>query len=1404
MRYFEFKDDKSAKFWEIKQEQSHLQIRWGKIGTAGQSQTKEFESDNKAQLAYDKLVKEKTGKGYIEISSNGQPASPLTSPAATSATKAKAKKVPEPASAPSAADAIAPASIATTIAPAASAISETLDQQSQRAYLEICQQISQEQIDTTKAGLTIARIRRLCSVTELAAKQCQTMLSNAGLISHWSEQLQTGAKRLATEILERVSAMSNNVVASTEHALNAETAPWLSAGEPLNFSPLLAPGELPEQQRYPDRSHPASISAQDEKRCWVKLRQTLTKEREPDFNASDLQVRDDFAAAWEEVKRGNLPSQLASEKILLTIAMSSVRWHHDGDGELYLDYLIARYGLQQSFTIFLDASCELQAEFSYTSRDKHTVHLTQTVTQSWQNQYGKIGNALWRLRDYLSAASDADYLACQNMAAARLPQIPNARLVGLAMLFSDSPELTTEVCQRLKTQGKDMPDELAWLLINARDQASIDFLVKAKVDSYYYSIWSDKRAILHLLQTHRSQAWPILAHGISHDSCAQGLACIGLPEAVQLLAKQASSSKDALSRLMQCCERWPAATLAALSQILASSSKEQSLLQPSLMKLVRQYPQLAQASLPHLDSAPARVLNAALARLAAPENLAEVAELPEVLQSAPWTSSKKINSTVLNLKPLELAAIERWDEASRQQALQLNQWQQSRYANIAGDVEAFAHEMGMHEFDKLSPERKQFREAVRTNNAEELVNSWRKLIAFKKQKRYYYYNLDASALAHCAPELGVAFWNTVANEVSCYGVDYLAARWGLAALPGLTLRIQSAPTEHFHLALNFASTELASSAARAFAKSKSLRKMGRNWLLKFPEHAACGLIAIALGKKSEARDCAASALRFLAQQGQTGLLTEVASRYQDPAVEHALHAMLNENPLDRYPAKRPALPEFWQAQDWQRPQLRNGRALSDQAVQMLGTMMMFPTNEEIYPGLLQVKAACEPKSLAQFCWDAFSAWLNSGAAGKDNWVLLHLGLFGDDEIARRLTPLIRAWPGESAHARAVTGLDVLTQIGSDTALMLLNGIAQKVKFKGLQDKAREKIAEIAATRGLTQEELEDRLAPDLGLDEQGSLILDFGPRAFKVGFDESLKPYVREWLDGKTGAKLGDLPKPKKTDDEELAKAAVERFKLLKKDARTIASQQVLRLELAMCLRRRWSAGVFQEFIAQHPLLRHLARRLIWAVYQMPEITDPDTDETSIASYGGDLVACFRVSDEGNFTNAADDDYVLPEGAHYKIGLPHALELPVEIAGEFAQLFADYELLQPFAQLGRDIYRLTDAEKQTDKLLRWNGLKVATGKVLGLVNIGWRRGPAQDSGCIWTFEKPLGNNQVIELTLDPGIIVGMIDEYPEQTLGEITLGEPQRWGYNQNLVKLGELDDIAASELIRDMERMRT
>ena len=106
--------------------------------------------------------------------------------------------------------------------------------------------------------------------------------------------------------------------------------------------------------------------------------------------------------------------------------------------------------------------------------------------------------------------------------------------------------------------------------------------------------------------------------------------------------------------------------------------------------------------------------------------------------------------------------------------------------------------------------------------------------------------------------------------------------------------------------------------------------------------------------------------------------------------------------------------------------------------------------------------------------------------------------------------MVRAWPGESQHQRAVFGLECLRAIGTDAALMQLNGIAQKLPFKGLKAKAAELMEAIATDRGLSRTELEDRIVPDCDLDERGSRVFDFGPRQFRFALGTEMKPMVRD------------------------------------------------------------------------------------------------------------------------------------------------------------------------------------------------------------------------------------------------------------------------------------------------------
>lgn len=150
------------------------------------------------------------------------------------------------------------------------------------------------------------------------------------------------------------------------------------------------------------------------------------------------------------------------------------------------------------------------------------------------------------------------------------------------------------------------------------------------------------------------------------------------------------------------------------------------------------------------------------------------------------------------------------------------------------------------------------------------------------------------------------------------------------------------------------------------------------------------------------------------------------------------------------------------------------------------------------------------------------------------------------------------------------------------------------------------------------------------------------------------------------------------------------------------------------------------------------------------------------------------------------------------------LDMTGEQAGRWGEVLSDYEILQPFAQIGREVRAIAEEERGARKLLRVEGVTVPTGKVLGLVDRrGWRRGPAQDGGCIWWFTKPLpGGEHEAFLMLDPGIIVGMVMEEPEQKLGTVTIDRVGSWD-GEGEVDFGRLDPIVFSELVRDLESLK-
>jgi predicted DNA-binding WGR domain protein len=1073
MRRFELIEGTSSKFWEIELSGSSFEVRWGRIGTSGQSQTKSFPTEAKALTEHDKLVKEKTGKGYVEV--GGAPSSAASAPSAPEP-KAKAKaatkpKAGEPAPAPEASIGSAPSSASHE--PSASTSGQGLSSGAATASVA-----SAAVIDTSSVVLTDPRTWPRPRREHLPPRPA------------WAEAAPSlDRSTLWKKVRERVGKTKANVSSAGIEAARARAASVEAPSEPAPIETEVGLAILL-----------ASTANAWSDTAWIVQGMTLAIDH------------------W--IVTGG---HAAALRAYAALARAKLQWMH-------------------------------YAEFA----------------------------AVTRLAEHLAPLS-----ADERAALRELEDVRDASFAPRRMrLF---PE-TREADAFLQAGNAGAGNEL----VAINELASIETLGNG------HSLWSLKvgarygdMSALPVLYTWVAvlgeAALPVLVKCLDAQGdaetfreVAEVIGFVGTAAAFSALASRASD-KNMLQALREASLERPRVALAPLVNVALQRGTASAPCRTILAQLVRAQGAELEAAIAQLGEAGQKLVAELRDKHVVSEEASE-AELPRFLVSPPWLDKKKKGAagSVAGLAPLSFVESMAWPAGleAKWRGFKVPEWAHHQvsapnfYMEHWGVPRELAERLGARD-DAAD-------DALLREAAQKKMASW--------------FTAYGSYLGILPPRLVRKLVEAFASarwwaELECF--QRFAVTEGLAFLDAFLAYARSHLENGLEVLLPYRSPRVAILAADAIYRLKKKPPAAKAWLLAHPEAAAIGLVPIAIGAASKARDAAEHGLRLLASEGHEATVMDVAARHGE-AASAATRAVLDFDALDLFPSKIPALPDFASPSTLPRLVLsESGNALPESAMRHVLTMLAISRLDGAYAGVARVKAITTTASQSELAWELFSSWNVAGAPSKEGWAFTAMGLLGDDECARRITPLIRTWPGESQHQRAVTGLDVLATIGTDVALMHLHGIAQKLKFKGLQEKAREKIDQIAEARGLSADELADRLVPDLGLDDDGSLTLDFGPRRFRVVFDEALKPQVKE----EGGKVLADLPKPRKDDDADKSAAAVETWKALKKDAKTIAQQQVLRLELAMCARRRWSPDVFQRFLVEHPLVRHLVLRLAWGAY---------------------------------------------------------------------------------------------------------------------------------------------------------------------------------------------------------------
>ena len=1001
-----------------------------------------------------------------------------------------------------------------------------------------------------------------------------------------------------------------------------------------------------------------------------------------------------------------------------------------------------------------------------------------------------------RLRKHLSLAEESCWQRCADKLIAALPGIPKVRRPFIALILPEKPEIANELvgleCPRTHFHSKE------WLKVVATDPRAV-----RKLERYWsQDIFSDREAsymphenhfgyaaCAALLREQGIAAVPRLAMYAHKEDCGSLLVQINHPQVIRILLLVADKNKPSLQRVAKYSKNFPHATLAALAELLAlkepparpgypiiedkklpaQQKARDEYWHTLLQTLMASQPQLAEEVMPWLSTQARAVLNSYLS--APPKTVIDStdnSQMPEILVSPPWRGRKKTSITHFSLPELTLVpqayrspnkhwtpeqqtAIDHFSAMSfderlvnrgadtflRELGFEDHRWKFNEFI-LKGQLDALdTDQLETHtsvgrllNYQAKQNENKHYREeaasALLAQDSVALMEGWRtfqRKFNYTDEKRWGVWNLYL--IAQMPHEMAVSCWQQiVAADFHYTGVEYLLSVLGTDALPGLITAFARHPKEIFPLLIQFGTTELALLIARVWHRFAGQRNLARQWILQWPEHTATALIPLIFARSGDNSEAALNALRLLYEQGHGELLQTVANRWQRTDVWPALEQLLKQSPIEIYPARIPKAPDFWHPTMWSRPRLiSNNQPVTDDALEIIGEMLRFTQGGRFYSGLEQLKTFCQPQTLAAFAWDLFTAWQQAGAPAKDNWAFLALSLFGDESTARDLTTQILAWPQEGKSARAVSGLNILTLMNNDMALIQLHHISQRAKSRPLRDNAAEFLQVVAENRGLSQEELADRLVPTLGLDDPQALSFDFGPRQFTVRFDENLNPVIFD----QQNVRQKSVPRLRADDDQLKAPEALARLKGLKKDATQVSKNLLPRLEAALRTTRRWSLADFHSLFVNHPFTRLVTQRLIWGVYPANE---PRC-----------LLKAFRVAAEGEFCNAQDEPIDLPADA--LIGIAHPLEMTAEMRSEFAQLFADYEIMPPFRQLSRRTVLLTPDESTSNSLTRWEGKSATVGQLMGMRYKGW------ESGYEDTFVYDLGEYRLV-LKFSPG------------------------------------------------------
>lgn len=274
-----------------------------------------------------------------------------------------------------------------------------------------------------------------------------------------------------------------------------------------------------------------------------------------------------------------------------------------------------------------------------------------------------------------------------------------------------------------------------------------------------------------------------------------------------------------------------------------------------------------------------------------------------------------------------------------------------------------------------------------------------------------------------------------------------------------------------------------------------------------------------------------------------------------------------------------------------------------------------------------------------------------------------------DDLARVITGVaISAYkkvPGIGPRAVKVGNAAVyaLSELASKIAVGQLAILKVRVKFGSAQKEIEKAFDAAAEALKLPRDQIEELGVPSYGLEEVGRTTEEFGTyhaELLVTGSDAELR-----WTDA-AGKVLKSVPAKVKTDHKEELKELQQSLK----DIQAMLPAQRDRIDGLFLLQKTWSISEWRERYYDHPLVGTIARRLIWCVDGSPALFV-------------DGVPC---DVEGA---------PLEHGQTAEVTLWHPVGRSIPEVTAWRRRLEELQITQPFKQAHREVYLLTDAERNT-------------------------------------------------------------------------------------------------------------